>query len=116
MESELAISRLSALAHPTRLALFRRLVQQGPAGEAAGGIAAALGVPGPTLSFHLAALARAGLVAARREGRSLHYAADYGAVEALVGYLYENCCAAAGCCPPEAAPIPAGKGTTRRNP
>ncbi|MCZ7652105.1 MAG: metalloregulator ArsR/SmtB family transcription factor [Thermoanaerobaculia bacterium] len=113
MESELAISRLAALAHPTRLDLFRRLVRQGPAGEPAGAIAAALGVPGPTLSFHLAALARAGLVAARRKGRSVHYAADYHAIEALVGYLTENCCAETGCCPPATAPIPARGEKTR---
>jgi DNA-binding transcriptional ArsR family regulator len=116
MESELAISRLAALAHPTRLDLFRRLVRQGPAGEPAGGIAAALGVPNPTLSFHLAALARAGLVAARREGRSVRYAADYRAIEALVGYLTENCCAETGCCPPAPAPLPARGERTRRTP
>jgi DNA-binding transcriptional ArsR family regulator len=116
METELAISRLSALAHPTRLDLFRRLVRQGPAGEPAGGIAVALGVPAPTLSFHLSALARAGLVTARREGRSLRYAADYRAIEALVGYLTENCCAATGGCPPATAPLPARGGRSRRAP
>ncbi|MCB1009863.1 MAG: winged helix-turn-helix transcriptional regulator, partial [Acidobacteria bacterium] len=77
METTAVLASLSALAHETRLAAFRRLVQRGPAGMAAGAIAEALDVPAPTLSFHLAALERAGLVASRREGRSVVYAADY---------------------------------------
>lgn len=58
----------------------------------AGAIAEALVVPKPTLSFHLTTLERAGLITARREGRSIVYSADYGAVAELVGFLYENCC------------------------
>ena len=76
MEATTALDRLGALAQETRLALFRRLVQQGPEGLAAGEIAAALTVPAPTLSFHLAQLERAGLVLSRREGRSIRYAAE----------------------------------------
>jgi len=71
METTAALERLSALAHDSRLAIFRRLVQRGPEGMAAGEIAAALGVAAPTLSFHLAHLARAGLVTSRREGRAV---------------------------------------------
>jgi DNA-binding transcriptional ArsR family regulator len=93
-----AVERLSALAHPSRLALFRLLVQRGPEGLAAGVIAETLEVPPPTLSFHLAQLAGAGLVSSRREGRSIVYCADYAASQELVGYLYDNCCGG-GCAP-----------------
>ena|SRR5574342_31212 len=92
MKHDAAVERLSALAQETRLELFRRLVRRGPGGMAAGAIAEALAVPKPTLSFHLTTLERAGLITARREGRSIVYAADYGAIAELVGFLYENCC------------------------
>ncbi len=121
MEAITALGRLGALAQETRLALFRRLVQQGPAGLAAGEIGAALAVPAPTLSFHLAQLERAGLVLSRREGRSIRYAAQYGAMEELLAYLYENCCQGGTCCPPDSASaglsaVPAGsrKGKTSK--
>jgi DNA-binding transcriptional ArsR family regulator len=95
-----AVDRLSALAQETRLELFRRLVRRGPAGIPAGAIAEALAIPKPTLSFHLAALERAGLVSARRQGRSILYAANYDAVAELVGFLYENCCGEDSSCLP----------------
>ncbi len=101
MESTTALERLGALAQETRLALFRRLIQQGPEGLAAGEIATALTVPAPTLSFHLAQLERSGLVTSQRAGRSIRYAASYGAMEELLAYLYENCCQAGACCPPD---------------
>ncbi len=103
MKEQEAIDRLAALAQPTRLALFRRLVRRGAEGMAAGAIGEALGVPAPTLSFHLTALERAGLVTSTRSGRSILYAADYRAMEELLGYLLENCCADGGCAP--AAPL-----------
>ncbi|MEZ5330611.1 MAG: metalloregulator ArsR/SmtB family transcription factor [Thermoanaerobaculia bacterium] len=93
-----AVGRLSALAHPSRLAVFRLLVQSGPEGLAAGAIAERLEIAPPTLSFHLAQLASAGLVASRRDGRSILYSADFTAAGELVAYLYENCCAG-GCEP-----------------
>ena len=65
----------------------------------AGAIAAALGVPNSSLSFHLAQLSRAGLIRQQRQHRSLIYSADYDAMNALVGYLMENCCAGAACAP-----------------
>lgn len=99
MEATTALDRLGALAQETRLALFRKLVQEGPEGLPAGEIAAALTVPAPTLSFHLAQLERAGLVLSRREGRSIRYAANYGAMEELLAYLYDNCCQGGACCP-----------------
>jgi ArsR family transcriptional regulator len=99
MESETVVRALSALAQEHRLALFRLLVQAGPEGLAAGAIAEALGVPASSLSFHLAQLTNAGLIAQRRDGRSLIYSADYGAMNALVGFLMENCCGGAVCAP-----------------
>ncbi len=103
MESETVVRALSALAQEHRLALFRLLVQAGPDGLAAGAIAEALGVPASSLSFHLAQLTNAGLIAQRRDGRSLIYSADYGAMNALVGFLMENCCGGGAVCAPAAA-------------
>lgn len=99
MKGSLAVEALSALAQEHRLALFRLLVQAGDDGLSAGAIAERLGVPNSSLSFHLAHLTRAGLIWQRRSGRSLIYTADYAAMNALVGYLVENCCAGAGCGP-----------------
>jgi ArsR family transcriptional regulator, arsenate/arsenite/antimonite-responsive transcriptional repressor len=96
------IEALGALAQEHRLAVFRMLVQAGPEGLAAGAIAERLGVPNSSLSFHLAQLTRAGLVRQARRGRSLLYAADYPAMNALVGYLMENCCG--GACAPASEP------------
>lgn len=97
MKSKAAIAALGALAQEHRLALFRLLVQAGEGGMAAGAIADALRVPNSSLSFHLAQLSRAGLITQERRHRSLIYRADYGAMNALVGYLMESCCAGAGC-------------------
>jgi ArsR family transcriptional regulator, arsenate/arsenite/antimonite-responsive transcriptional repressor len=92
MEQPQAIAALAALAQPTRLDLFRLLVSRGPEGLPAGVIAERLGVFPSSLSFHLAQLAHAGLIAQRRLGRQLIYSAEYGAMNALIGYLTENCC------------------------
>jgi len=96
-DSDSTIAALGALAQEHRLALFRLLVQAGDEGMAAGTIAASLGIPNSSLSFHLAQLSRAGLIRQRREHRSIIYSADYAAMNALVGYLMENCCAGAAC-------------------
>jgi DNA-binding transcriptional ArsR family regulator len=93
MESKNALAALSALAHETRLAVFRRLVPAGPEGESAGTLAEAVGVPAPTLSFHLKELERAGLVEARRESRNIIYAAHFAGMRDLLGFLMEDCCA-----------------------
>jgi DNA-binding transcriptional ArsR family regulator len=100
-----AIVALNALSQEHRLAVFRLLVQAGRDGMPAGAIAEALGVPNSSLSFHLAHLHRARLVSQERRSRSLIYAADYATMNALVGYLMENCCAGASCVPDAAAEL-----------
>lgn len=92
MESEAAIEALSALAHPGRLAVFRRLVQAGADGMPAGEIARSLDTPANTMSTQLAILTRAGLIRSRRESRSIIYMADYAQVTGLLGFLMEDCC------------------------
>jgi ArsR family transcriptional regulator, arsenate/arsenite/antimonite-responsive transcriptional repressor len=99
VNAPVAIAALGALAQEHRLALFRLLVQAGGDGMAAGAIAEALGVPNSSLSFHLAQLSRAGLIRQQRRHRSILYSADYEAMNALVGYLMENCCGGAACAP-----------------
>jgi DNA-binding transcriptional ArsR family regulator len=91
------IRALAALAQATRLEVYRLLVQQGEAGLSASAIAARLELPNATLSFHLKELSQAGLVSARQEGRFIYYAAHYPAMNALVGYLTENCCGGQRC-------------------
>jgi len=92
MEMKDAVVALSALAQEHRLAIFRLLVQSGAEGLPAGQIAERLGLPAPTLSFHLAQLRQAGLAVVRRDGRSLIYAADYQGMNSLMDFLTENCC------------------------
>ena len=106
MDSVSAIAALGALAQEHRLALFRLLVQAGDAGMAAGLIAERLGVPNSSLSFHLAQLSRAGLIRQERRHRSIIYRADYEAMNALIGYLMENCCSGDASCAPSIACVP----------
>ena len=108
MKISSAIEALGALAQEHRLSLFRLLVQAGDKGMAAGAIADALGVPNSSLSFHLAQLRNAGLILQERQHRSLIYRANYPAMNALVDYLMENCCAGADC-GPETACAPAAQ-------
>jgi len=103
MEIKTAIEALAALAQETRLEIFRALVrahapQEKDAGLSAGAVAEALGVAAPTLSFHLKELSRAGLVSSRRDGRSIVYTANLGAMAALTDYLIKDCCQ--GACAP----------------
>jgi DNA-binding transcriptional ArsR family regulator len=97
MKTEEAVTALSALAQPSRLELFRLLVRRGPAGLPAGEIAERIGIPATTLSFHLGQLTRAGLLRARRHGRSIVYGADYARMGALVAFLSEHCCQESPC-------------------
>ena len=93
METPDAITALSALAHEGRMQVFRLLVRAGPEGLAAGEIAQATGALANTLSTNLAILSRAGLVASRRDGRSIIYTAAYGQMRDLLAYLMDDCCA-----------------------
>jgi ArsR family transcriptional regulator, arsenate/arsenite/antimonite-responsive transcriptional repressor len=102
------VQALGALAHETRLALYRMLVERGPDGLPAGVIAERLGLPPSSLTFHVQHLHRAGLVTQRRVGRQLLYAADFSAMNNLVFYLTENCCGrdgAAQICTPACDPV-----------
>src|SRR6266849_1486439 len=92
MEKTDAVAALAALAQDNRLDVFRLLVQAGADGLPAGEIANALGLAPNTLSFHFDRLRQAGLVTVKREGRSMIYAARYDGMNALIGYLTENCC------------------------
>jgi ArsR family transcriptional regulator, arsenate/arsenite/antimonite-responsive transcriptional repressor len=107
MNEKTAISALGALAQETRLKAFRLLVEAGPDGMPAGAIADALGVPAPTLSFHLAQLTHAGLILQRRDSRLLIYSANFPAMNTLIAYLTENCCGGAASCGPVCAPAAA---------
>jgi ArsR family transcriptional regulator, arsenate/arsenite/antimonite-responsive transcriptional repressor len=92
MEKIDAVTALSALAQDSRLDVFRLLVEVGPDGMPAGAIADALGLAPNTLTFHFDRLRVAGLVTVRRDGRSMIYAARFETMNALVGYLTDNCC------------------------
>jgi ArsR family transcriptional regulator, arsenate/arsenite/antimonite-responsive transcriptional repressor len=106
MKTPQFIAALGALAHEHRLAIYRRLVERGPLGLPAGAIAERVGLVPSSLTFHLQALQRAGLIVQRREGRQLIYSADYDAMDSLVGYLTENCCAERDpACATECSPI-----------
>lgn len=87
-----AVDALGALAHETRLSVFRMLVQAGPAGLIAGLIAERAEVPGSTMSHHLATLERAGLVQSERESRVIRYRADYEGMRRLLAFLMQDCC------------------------
>ena len=92
MERIDAIGALAALAQETRLAVFRLLIKVGPNGLPAGKVAARVGVPPATLSFHLGQLERAGLIRSRRQSRSIIYAADIEGTRRLIAFLTEDCC------------------------
>ena len=108
MELNTAVQHLGALAHDTRLSIFRLLVRRGNSGLPAGEIAARLEVAPPNASFHLAELTRVGLITAQRDGRNVIYRVDFSAMTALMDYLRDNCCAE------EATPIVPIKSIKRR--
>ena len=103
MEEQDVVKSLAALAQPLRLQVFRALVVVGRNGLTPGTIAEALGIPGATLSFHLKELVHAGLVTQARDGRNLIYRAAYERMNALLGYLTQNCCQGAECLEESAA-------------
>lgn len=92
MNQDCAIDAFAALAHPTRLAVFRMLVQQAPKGVPSLTIAERLDAKPSTLSGHLAILKRAGLLTSTRHQREIHYAVNFTAISRLVGFLLEDCC------------------------
>lgn len=112
MEPKRVVEALGALAHEHRLAVYRMLVEAGPAGLSAGTIAERLGVPPSSLTFHTQALVRAGLATQRRASRQLIYAADFTAVNGLIGYLTENCCGRESLCSPACNPAPSAVAAT----
>jgi DNA-binding transcriptional ArsR family regulator len=95
MKSKEAITALSALASESRLAVYRLLVKRGPEGYTPSELVGRLDIPAPTLSFHLKGLVQAGLVVSRREARNLFYSPNLEHMNALVGFLTENCCSLA---------------------
>ena len=99
MEKTTAVTALAALAQDNRLDVFRLLVQAGPDGMTAGSIAEALDLAPNTLTFHFDRLRMAGLATVRRDGRSMIYAAQFETMDALLGFLTENCCGGAPCAP-----------------
>ena len=111
MEKTQAVIALAALAQDNRLDVFRLLVQAGPGGLPAGQVAASLGLPPNTLTFHFDRLRQAGLVTVRRDGRSMIYAARFDTMNDVIGFLTENCCAgaAADCAAPVCNPTPVRK-------
>lgn len=111
MEKSHAVAALAALAQDNRLDLFRVLVEAGPQGMRAGSVAAALDLAPNTLTFHFDRLRQAGLIAVRREGRSMIYTARFDTMNALLGYLTENCCKGApdACAPPACRPARTAK-------
>src|SRR3954468_15820475 len=96
MELKAAVSSLAALAQESRLQIYRLLVEAGPTGLSVGEIGASLPIAPATRSFHLKELAHAGLVAPRQSGRFIYYAPNFEKMNALLGYLTENCCARDG--------------------
>jgi ArsR family transcriptional regulator len=113
-ESE-TVAALSALAHETRLRVFRALVGAGPDGLSAGTLSTRLGLAAPNLSFHLSHLCHAGLIGARRHGRSLIYTANFETMNRLVSYLTDHCCGGRPeLCAPEISRTSVGTMASRR--
>lgn len=114
MEKTSALAALAALAQENRLDVFRLLVQAGPQGMTAGAIAEELGLAPNTLTFHFDRLRAAGLVTVERHGRSMVYSARFETMNAVIGFLTENCCAgSAGTCAPAPVCKPARAPRTR---
>ena len=97
MKTKSVITALSALAQETRLAVFRLLITAGPEGMTPGKISERLSLPPATLSFHLKELSHARLIVSRQESRFIYYSADYQAMNKLIAFLTENCCAGSAC-------------------
>jgi ArsR family transcriptional regulator, arsenate/arsenite/antimonite-responsive transcriptional repressor len=104
-QTAVIVKALGALAQESRLEVFRMLVKRGPDGYTPGELSGKLGVPPPTLSFHLRELQHAELVESRRAGRFLYYSANFDTMHGLVDFLTENCCSLSdGSCDSECKP------------
>jgi DNA-binding transcriptional ArsR family regulator len=115
MNAKQIVAALAALGHETRLEVFRLLVQRGPDGLAAGFIAQKLDLPPSSLTFHLQQLTHAGLITQRRLSRQLIYAADFAAMNTMMGYLTENCCGGnPALCAPQCKPEKAAASTRKK--
>ena len=89
---ETVAKALKELGHPTRLALYKRLVKAGHQGLAVGKIQEELSIPGSTLSHHISSLVSAGLLSQKREGRTLYCIPDYDQLNQVIGFLQDECC------------------------
>lgn len=114
MNGKQTAAALGALAHETRLEVFRLLVQRGPNGMPAGAIAERLGIAPSSLTFHLQQLTHAELITQRRLSRQLIYATDFAAMNGVMGYLTENCCGGGPVCTPVCQPAKTGVGRAKR--
>ena len=92
MELFNALEVFASLSQETRLRVFKLLIEYGTDGLIPGKIASKLKIPDNTLSFHLSHMSKAGLVTAKKEGRSITYFANTDLVEDLIGFLEQNCC------------------------
>lgn len=92
MKLEAAAHQLESLGSPVRLKLFRALVRAGEDGLPVGALQAKLGIAASTLSHHIRHLKEAGLIAQERQATTLICRANYPAMNALVGYLVDECC------------------------
>jgi ArsR family transcriptional regulator len=104
MKQQDVLKALAALAQESRLAVFRLLVSRGPDGYTPGEMSELLGIPAPTLSFHLKELTEAGLLSVRKRSRFLHYQARFDRMSELLAYLTENCCSLGNACDAACAP------------
>ena len=115
MKSTEAIKALSALASEARLPVYRLLVKRGPQGYTPSELVKQLDIPAPTLSFHLKGLLQAGLIVARRESRNLYYSPNFDRMNALVGFLTDNCCSLANeACGTDCQPVAASSPRRKR--
>lgn len=92
MNIEVIAKALKELGHPTRLTIFKRLVQSGHQGLAVGTLQQALEIPGSTLSHHISSLVSADLIIQRREGRTLFCVVKYDKLQAVIDFFQDDCC------------------------
>ena len=110
MKAEDVVVALGALAQESRLAIYRLLVKRGPDGYSPTDLVVKIGIPAPTLSFHLKELQRAGLITSRREARFLYYSANFERMRGLIGFLTEKCCSLSDTeCDSACVPVPAAR-------